>query len=151
MAYRVGEIAQLINGRVLGDPGRTITDVNSLSLAGPQDISFISSPKHFKEAEHSRAGCLIAPEDFSALSKTVILALRPKASFVKIMRMFHADRYLATGIHPTALVDQSAVIGAEVSIGPMAVIGKDAKIGNRVRLGAGVAIGESTPPASIPM
>ncbi|MBI3324442.1 MAG: UDP-3-O-(3-hydroxymyristoyl)glucosamine N-acyltransferase [Candidatus Omnitrophica bacterium] len=143
MPYCVGEIAQLIRGRVVGDPSLSMADVNSLSLAGPQEISFVSSPRHFQEAEQSKAGCVIAPETFSSSSKTVIMVSRPKASFVKAMWLFHTERYVATGIHHSAIVDPSAKIGTDVSVGPGAVIGKEARIGDRVRIGPCTAIGEA--------
>ena len=43
-------------------------------------------------------------------------------------------------IHPTALVDPGARIGADVSIGAYSLIGKDVEIGNGCRLGPHVIV-----------
>lgn len=142
MPHAVADIARLVGGTVVGNPALALRDVNSLELARPDELSFVSSSKHFKEAASSLAGCVIAPPDFLSSTKTVIASDHPKAAFVKAMWLFHPERYLATGIHPTAVVDHSAIIGSEVSIGPLVVIGKRAQIGNRVRIAPGVVIGE---------
>ncbi len=142
MSYQAAEIARLIGGKISGDPGLVLNNVNSLELATSCELSFVSSPKHFKEGERSAAGCVIAPPGFAASNKTVIEADRPKASFVKVMWLFHPGHYAAVGIHPTAVVDPSASIGAEVSVGPLAVVGKHAKLGERVRIGPGTVVGD---------
>ena len=142
MSYTVADIARTVGGQVVGDPALLLQAVNSLELAQPDELSFATSPKHFKDALGSKAGCVIAPRGFSCPTKTVILHDQPKVAFVKAMWLFHPDRVSATGIHPSAVVDASAAVGAEVSIGPHVVIGKDAKIGNRARLGPGVVVGE---------
>ncbi len=142
MAYQASEIARVIGGKLIGDPTLNLKAVNSLGLAGPDELSFISSPKHFSEAEHSRAGCVIAPEGFSSSTKTVIVADHPKHAFVKVMWLFHPERYVATGIHPTATIDSSATIGPEASIGPLAVIGKGAVVGPKTIIGPGTVVGD---------
>ena len=43
-------------------------------------------------------------------------------------------------IHPTALVDPAAKIGADVSIGAYSIIGADVEIGDRTTIGPHVVI-----------
>jgi UDP-N-acetylglucosamine acyltransferase len=47
---------------------------------------------------------------------------------------------MAVTIHPTAIVDPAAKLGADVSIGPYCVIGASVKLGDRVRLISHVVI-----------
>lgn len=49
-----------------------------------------------------------------------------------------------TGIHPTAIVDKSAEIGADVEIGPYCIVGPNVKLGARTRLVAHVFIERET-------
>jgi UDP-N-acetylglucosamine acyltransferase len=51
---------------------------------------------------------------------------------------------MATEIHPTAIVDPGANLGANVSIGPYAVIEHDVTIGDNTSIGSHVIIGEHT-------
>lgn len=57
-----------------------------------------------------------------------------------------AEPLMATpsGIHPTAIVDESAEIGADVSIGPYSVIGPNVALGDGVTLAAHVVIDRDT-------
>lgn len=51
---------------------------------------------------------------------------------------------MAAGIHPTAIVDPSARLAADVSVGPYSVIGAGVEIGEASRIGPHVVIGEHT-------
>lgn len=44
------------------------------------------------------------------------------------------------GVHPTALIEDGAQIGAEVEIGPYSCIGRDVVLGDGVRLGSHVVV-----------
>ena len=48
------------------------------------------------------------------------------------------------GIHPTAIVATSAVIGEEVDVGPYCVVGEHVRLGDRTRLVAHVVIDGDT-------
>lgn len=49
-----------------------------------------------------------------------------------------------SGIHPTALIDESAVIGKDVSIGAYSVIGKNVQVGDGTRIDPHVVIETNT-------
>ncbi|MBI1216404.1 MAG: acyl-ACP--UDP-N-acetylglucosamine O-acyltransferase [Alphaproteobacteria bacterium] len=47
---------------------------------------------------------------------------------------------MTAGIHPTAIIEQGAQIGADVTIGPYCVVGPNVKLGDRVTLKSHVAV-----------
>lgn len=47
-------------------------------------------------------------------------------------------------IHPTAIVEDGALIGADVEIGPFCVLGRGVRLGDGVRLGSHVVVGGGT-------
>jgi UDP-N-acetylglucosamine acyltransferase len=47
-------------------------------------------------------------------------------------------------IHPTAIVDPGAVLGAGVRIGPRAIVGPEVTIGDRTEIGPGVLVEQKT-------
>jgi len=80
--------------------------------------------------------------------ETLILRVdNPRLVFGKVVAHFFAPRVDA-GVHPTAMIDPSACVGADVSIGAFCVIGPECKIearswiGSNVVLGARVSVGE---------
>jgi len=55
-----------------------------------------------------------------------------------------AGSYGAVEIHPTAIVDSGAQLGAGVRIGPRAIVGPDVRIGDGTTLGPGVLVEQRT-------
>lgn len=73
-------------------------------------------------------------------ANTLMLVAEPQLAFYKLMRHFYAAApALVSEIHPTAIIDPRAVIGAGVSIGPYSVIGA-CVIGPGTRIGPHVVV-----------
>ncbi|MDE1901622.1 MAG: acyl-ACP--UDP-N-acetylglucosamine O-acyltransferase [Alphaproteobacteria bacterium] len=51
---------------------------------------------------------------------------------------------MTVSIHPTAVVDPAAQLGADVDIGPFCTVGADVRLGDRVRLVSHVVVGGRT-------
>jgi UDP-N-acetylglucosamine acyltransferase len=49
-----------------------------------------------------------------------------------------------TTIHPTAIVDAGAELGADVSVGPRTIVGPRVRVGDRTRIGPGVLVEQNT-------
>lgn len=78
-----------------------------------------------------------------ARATPTILADDPYLYFARLTQWW-AARFRpssAPGIHPTAVIDPSAVVGQDVSIGPLAVVEAGAVIGDGVTLGAHSVVG----------
>ncbi|MFN3466331.1 MAG: UDP-3-O-(3-hydroxymyristoyl)glucosamine N-acyltransferase, partial [Candidatus Brocadiales bacterium] len=74
-----------------------------------------------------------------------IVVENPFLSFVKILEVFSQEKTRRpVGIHPTALVAETATIGREVSIGAYSVIEEGATIGDRVTIYPMVYVGQNT-------
>ena len=139
----VSEIAGWLGAKVEGDDRREIRGAAPLNTATLQDISFAGSTKALREASHAQAGCLIVPPEYANLSEqTVIRVSDPRRSFAKVVRRLHPEAAPLPGIHKTAVVSESAVLGERVSIGPYAVIGEDSSIGSDTAIGAHCTIGD---------
>jgi len=54
-----------------------------------------------------------------------------------------APRATSGGIHPRAVVDETAILGPDVSVGACAAIGAGTRLGARCRIHAGAVIGSS--------
>lgn len=73
--------------------------------------------------------------------KVLVVVKKPRNAIAKIGNAFFVQRPVL-GIHPTAIVDEDAVIAEGVSVGPYCVIGK-VKIGKGTTIGAYVKIYDS--------
>lgn len=145
----VQELAVLLGGTVIGNGDAVIGDVKSLEEAGQNDITFAVDP-YTEYLPQVHAGAVIVDKEVPAGDNTLVIVENPRLAFSQLLVLFHPRQSITPGIHPTAIVDESAVIGEDVSIMPYAVIGKNVEIGNGsviypyVFLGDHVKIGEGS-------
>ncbi len=138
---RVDDIARRVSGKLQGNGAITIRGVASLEAAGPEDLSFAEEPRALSRARESQAGCILVPRGGAIPGRTTIEVEWPKASLVRVAEILYPEEAPAPGIHPTAVVDASADVARDASIGPHVVIEKEARVGAETRLAAGVFIG----------
>ena len=132
---------QGIASRLHGDGTFLCRSVASLEQAGPDELSFAKDERTL-QAANTRAGALVVPSATNRLEAQQIVTPDPFAAFAVILRHIDRERRReTTGVHSTAVVAQSASIGADVSIGPGATVRADASIGDRTVLHANSYVG----------
>ena len=145
MAHRLAELAELVSGRVEGDPDRTVESIRALEAAGPGDLSFVTLARHRARAQASSASALLVGEDLAAAlahgrgdrqgpGPDLLVVADAGYALATLLAHFHPDRGHVAGIHPTAIVGEGAVVDPAAHLGPYAVIGA----GSRVAAGAAV-------------
>lgn len=142
MARTLADVAQALGVEVLGDGGLSIRGLSEPGAAGPDDLALAMSPKHAAalQAGAAQAAVVWAGCDWQGLGlKGALVVARPRRAMADLTRTFDQPD-TAGGIHPSAVVDDTAQLGADVSLGPFCVIGAGAKIGDGSRLGAHVTV-----------
>jgi len=139
------DIAAMIGSEVKGNPEATISGIASLKNAGPTDGSFLGNRKYQDQVAESKAVLVIVPEDFDgeiAPEKAYITSKCPDVDFTKLVMFFapEAPKY-APGIHPSAVIAESAKIGNNVHIGANVSIDEEAEIGDNTVILPGCWIG----------
>jgi len=137
---KVAEIAKLLGGQVEGDGGREINGVASLDTAGTADLAFVDGARALERAAASTAGCVLIPQGATLARHTTIAVANPKLALIRAAALIMPVRAPVGGVHASALVDQSARLSPDVSVGAHAVIEADTKIGARAVIGAGVVV-----------
>jgi UDP-3-O-[3-hydroxymyristoyl] glucosamine N-acyltransferase len=90
----------------------------------------------------ARAAVLWAGADYKALGlRAAIFVERPRLAMAGLTRAMDPGPGIAAGIHPTAIVADSARIGPDASIGPFVVIGPGVRIGARCRIASHASVG----------
>ncbi len=123
-----------------GSPDSEITGVAGIDEAGPDQITFVANPKYAAAAKTTRAGAVIVGEDFPPLSVPTLRSKNPYLTFAQAIELFYQPPRYEPGIHPTAVIDSSAKIGAGAHVGPYVVINADVEIGASAVLLAHVVI-----------
>lgn len=145
--YTAKEIAEILNGQLKGDADRTITGVSSLKDANNSQVSFLGNKKYHHQLAPSSAGVVLLSKDVEneelPQDKTYIVCDNVDLAFSTVIGLFAppAPEYERI-IHPSAVVDATAVIGKNVHIGANAVVDKNAVIGDDTCICAGTYIGQ---------
>ncbi len=134
-------IAEKLNARLdPPDAELEITGVAPIESAAPGQITFIANLKYAAMAKTTNASALIVDEKFPASGKPFLRAKNPQFAYARASELFHQPPQYAPGIHSSAVIDPSAQIGANASIGPYVVIGPEVVIGENATLLAHVVI-----------
>jgi UDP-3-O-[3-hydroxymyristoyl] glucosamine N-acyltransferase len=138
---KLSAIAAALNLRLEnGSPNTEITGLNAIDHAGPGELTFVSNPKYAAAARTTKAAAVIVSEDFPAVAAAMLRGKDPYVAFAQALELFHAPLRYAPGVHPTAVIDPSAQIGANAHIGPYVVVGENVEIGANAVLLAHVVI-----------
>lgn len=138
-----GDLAARFGAEVVGDATRPIEGVASLTSAGPRDVAFFADTRRASDAAGTRAGALFVPPDAElTVEATLLRTPHPRVAFARAVALFHPERRPAPGVHPTAVVDPSATLGAGVHVGPYVVVGARASIGEGATLHAHATVYE---------
>jgi UDP-3-O-[3-hydroxymyristoyl] glucosamine N-acyltransferase len=118
-----------------------IDGVGTLRNATSTQISFLANPGYRPDLPHTRAAAVILKLDDAAACPTrCLVAGDPYLAYARVAALFAPELDAPAGIHPTAVVDATAVLGTDVSIGPNAVIGARCTIGDGCHIGPGTVI-----------
>lgn len=142
MSYTLTDIVGRFGGELLGNGGVQIRQVAELQVAGPDEIGFVANDKYISQLASSRAGAVIMlPNAANATTLPRILTDNPYLYFARVSSLLNPPPKLATGIHPSAVVAKSALLGEDVCIAAGVVIGENVVIGARTSVGANTVIG----------
>ena len=137
----LAQIASRLGGRVVGDPAILIRQVGSLERAGPGQVAFLSDPRYRSRLAATKASAVLLAAESEALSALPrIVCDNPYAYFARLSQLFNPRVTQATGVHPSAVVSQTAKLGARVSIGPGCAVGEGVTIGEDSCLYPGVVV-----------
>lgn len=130
MRKTLREIAEFIDGKVLGNEGIVITGVSGIKEATEGDITFLANPKYFPLIEKTAASAIITSGDIQTTAKPIIRTTNPSLAFAKVISLFAPSEVAhPKGIHPTAILGKNVSLGNNVAVGPYVVIEDNVSIG----------------------
>ena len=132
--YTATELAQQLGGEVVGDGSLELTGFAPADGARAGHLTFAENAEYLVKAEQGGASAILVGPAAQSSVKTLIRVSNPRIAFAKVLPFFFPEKKYAPGIHPSAVVAQTASIDPSAHIGPHCVIGE------RVRIGAGAAL-----------
>jgi UDP-3-O-[3-hydroxymyristoyl] glucosamine N-acyltransferase len=144
-AYHLGELADKIGAELQGNADCKVTGLATLQDAQPSELSFLANPVYRKYLSGCRAAAVILHPDVAGeFSGNRLIHANPYRAFADLTSLFDRREALAAGIHPTAVIAESANISPQAAIGPFVVIEGGVEIGAGTEIGAGCFIGKDS-------
>ena len=141
MTFTAAQLAEQLNGQVIGDGTVEITGFTSADRARPGDLTFAEKDSFFAAAEASAASAILVAGPYTSATKVLIWVPNARIAAAKVLPLFYPPVPTAAGIHATATISPSAQVDPTAHIGPGCVLAAGVKVGARTVLVGGNHIG----------
>jgi UDP-3-O-[3-hydroxymyristoyl] glucosamine N-acyltransferase len=127
------ELASRLGCGLRGDGDVEIVRVSGIEESRPGDLTFVANRRYAPHLATTRASAVIvAPEVDTPIPS--LLAPNPYLAYARAAALLHPIRKASPGVHPSAQIDPTAVLGHGVHVGALAVIGARVRVGDRTTL-----------------
>lgn len=154
MELTLAQAARITGAEMKGDENLLLRGLCALDEPAQDGVCYITSLEKTDLLEKLNAACVIVPEEAKGkdlpFRGALLYAKNPEWAFILLLK--HADALTAKhtpGIHPTAVISQTAKLGAGVSVGAYAVIEDGTTVGDgtvifpQTYIGKNVQIGKN--------
>lgn len=125
-SFTLASIAEMVNGRVIGEPSAMVTGINEIHRVETGDLTFVDHPKYYDKALQSAATFVLINKEVEApVGKGLIFSDDPFRDYVYLTRKFMPFVPSSSAIDPSAKIGKGTIIQPHVSIGPNVVIGEN--------------------------
>ena len=145
MEFSAKQIAEYVQGVVVGDENATVQTFAKIEEGMPGAISFLANPKYASYIYETQSSIVLVNKDFEPEKKikaTLIKVNNAYECVAKLLTLYEMSKPKKTGISPLASVSPTAKIGENVYIAPYAVIGENVVIGDHTQIHANAVIGD---------
>lgn len=134
LSLTLGDLANHLGANLVGDPLQTVDGVAGIETASPTQLTFVANPRYAPLARSTRAAAILVDPSFAEIATPTLRLPNPYLAFARAIELFHQPPVYPPGIHPTAVIDPSAIIGTDAHIGPYVVIMADVVLGDHATI-----------------
>ncbi len=153
MEFTAEDIAEFLNGEVVGNGQVKVTNVSRIEEGKPGTLSFLANPKYAHYIYSTQSSIVLVNKDFEAekeIEATLIRVDDAYQALAQLLEMYEQSKPQKIGIEEPSFVSKSSKLGEKIYIGAFAYIGSNVQIGNNVKIyphsyvGDNVVIGDNT-------
>ena len=148
IAISLTYIADKIGAELVASNGQSVASlmvsgIGTLESATAVQVSFLANPSYRKQLVDTQAAAVIVhPDMIDECPVAALVMTNPYVGFAKLSQLFDNLPKQAAGIHPSAVVAETAEIAEGVSIAANVVVGENTQIGEGSRIGPGCVIND---------
>jgi UDP-3-O-[3-hydroxymyristoyl] glucosamine N-acyltransferase len=141
---KLREIADLIGGKISGDPEVDITGASGIFDAGRGDITFLAEKRYSSAVRETGASAVILREEFKDLAANALVVNNPQYAFARVSELLYAGPRKPPVISKDAVIGNNVKLGDDVTVSPLSYLGDNVTVGSRATIHPGVHIGEGS-------
>jgi UDP-3-O-[3-hydroxymyristoyl] glucosamine N-acyltransferase len=147
MLVPLKEIAELVDGEIVGDKDIVINGVSGIKEAKDGEITFVANSKYAPLMNLTDASAIIVSRDVKNGRITLVRADDPYLAFTKVMQLWangNGEPGPPVGVHPTVVIGRGVKFGKRVSVQAYVVLEDQVEIGDDVIISPQVYIGRKS-------
>ena len=147
MKFKAQQIADILEGDVIGNPEEEISKLSKIEEGEKGSLTFLSNPKYNSYLYTTNASVAIVNRSLvleKEVKTTLIKVDDAYKSFSKLLEFYNEVKNNKLGREQPNFISISSEIGENEYIGAFAFIGEDVKIGNNVKIYPNTYIGDNT-------
>ncbi len=139
--YTLAQLAEQVEGRVVGDGSVRISGVGTLTHGRAGQITFLNNPRYRRYLAETHASAVILGEaDVEHCPVNALVVHRPYVAYARLTALFAPPRETGGFIHKSAVVSPGAMIASSARLEANCVVGAGCVIGEQVRIGPSCVI-----------
>lgn len=154
MEFTIGQIAQLLNGTVVGDTADTIRSAAKIEEGKPGCISFLSNLKYEGYLYTTQSTAVLVDQSFKPRKEVPTTLIYVENAYLAFTRLLEEYQKIAKqtrqGVEQPSFLGENSTVGIDGYRGAFSYIGRQCQIGERVSIypqayiGDNVRIGDNT-------
>src|SRR5690606_10578391 len=137
MKITAEQIAEVLNGVIVGDSTVEVSKLSKIEEGDKGSITFLSNLKYKHFLYTTEASVVIVNKDFQPtqpVKATMIQVDDSYSAFTKILEYANQIKLMKSGIEQPSVISEGVEYGDDLYLGSFSYIGKNTKIGNNVKI-----------------
>ena len=137
MKFTAQQIAGLIGGTIEGNADATVQTFAKIEEGMEGAISFLANPKYEPYLYSTASSVVLVNNDFSPsqpVKATLVRVPNAYEAIARLLSFYESQMAKRKGIHPTAVIEESASVGEDCYIGPYVYIGEGVTVGRGTQI-----------------
>ena len=146
MKLTLAELADILEGSVVGDSNAKVNNLSKIVEASSGDVTFISNPKYLPWIYKTNATAVIIDKGtaYNGNVKCNLIEVdNSYSAFNSLLKKFSPEQASHFGIVENAIIGSTSKLGKSISMGHFSIIAENCKIGDNVIIMDNVSIAKN--------
>ena len=147
MKFTTSQIADIIGGRVEGDPQAQVSQLCKIEEGEAGGLSFLANSKYTNYIYETKATAVIVSEAFEPehpVAATMIRVADPYLAFATLLKKYNEFQLDKKGVDSLAYISPSAKVGKDCYVGAFAYIGDNVVLGDGAKIYPQTYVGDNS-------